>query len=199
MYRFLFFLLFSTSSIWSSFILKDEVGLNPQFHQQVEEMGAELYQKSGIGVYMLILATTHGESLSIVGKRELEQLPKKSVLLSFAEQEKKVDILASSDEVYRLFDKEQILSPFPWSGTILPILGEKVKGDVRKKYSVALFNGYADIVEQIAENSNIQLEHAVGNANKYVINTLRLIFYSVIVLALGYILYRRFRGAKKDV
>jgi len=201
MYRLLLFILFSTltTSLFGKFILKDELEMNQAFTQQVEELGEELYQKTGIGAYMLILKTTNGESLSIVGKRELEKLPNDSLILTLTEMEQKVDIVAYP-EVLKLFDREQVLSPLPWRGTILPILGEKIKSDVRNKYSVALFNGYADIVEQIADSKGVKLEHSVGNANKYVINTLRLIFYSIVVIALGYMLYKKFqKGREKNV
>jgi hypothetical protein len=190
LFKLLLFLI-AQSSLSANFILKDDLGIHQEFHKQVETMGNELFQKSGISAYMLILKTTNGKSLSTIGEEELAKLPKNSLILTFTEVERKVDILATP-EVLKLFDKEQVLSPFPWSGTILPILGERIKQDPRHKYSVALFNGYADIVEQIAESKNIQLETAVGSSNKYVLNIIRAIFYGVIVTALGYMLYKRF-------
>ena len=132
--------------------------------------------------------------MNILGEEELAKLletEKSSLILTFAETEQKVDIVASK-ELLELFDKEQILSPYPWTGTILPILGEKIKQDPRHKYSVALFNGYADIVEQIAKNKNIVLENSVGDSNKYVLNIIRIIFYSIIIIALTYLLRKSF-------
>jgi len=187
----IFLFLIFQSNLSANFILKDELGIHQEFHNQVETIGKELFEKSGISAYILILKTTNEVSLSEIGKEELAKLPKKSVLLTFTEFEKKVDIVASQ-EILALFDKEQILSPLPWSGTILPILGEKIKQDPRHKYSVALFNGYADITEQIANSLNIKLDNAVGNANKYVLNTIRAIFYGIIIFALGYIVYRKY-------
>ena len=187
----IFLFLIFKSNLSANFILKDELEIHQEFHNQVEIIGKELFEKSGISTYILILKTTNGVSLSEIGKNELAKLPKKSVLFTFTEFERKVDIVASQ-EMLALFDKEQILSPLPWSGTVLPILGEKIKQDPRHKYSVALFNGYADITEQIANSLNIKLESSVGNANKYVLNTIRAIFYGIIIFALGYIIYRKF-------
>lgn len=185
------FFLLSTISLFGDFILKDEIGINKEFHEEVEKLGEELFQKSGISAYMLILKTTNSRSLSLVGLEELEKLGENSFILTFAEVEQKVDIVAT-EQVLKLFDKEQVLSPYPWSGTILPILGEKIKQDVRHKYSVALFNGYADIVEQIANNKDITLANSVGSSNKYVLNILRVIFYSILFIALSYLFYRKF-------
>ena len=192
---FLLFYILQTG-LSATFIIKDELGIHPEFHNQVDEMGAELLKKTGISPYILILKTTNGESLSKIGAEELAKLSPNSLILTFTELEKKVDIVGNS-EVLKLFDKEQVLSPYPWSGTILPILGEKIKKDIRHKYSVALFNGYADIVEQIAETKSVVLDSAVGSSNKVVINIIRAIFYGIIVFALGYIVYRKY-FQKKD-
>jgi hypothetical protein len=186
--RFLLLLLFFEIPLLASFILKDELGMKVEFHDEVNIMGKELFELSGVGVYILMLHSTNGESLSKVGLDYFKTLPKNSTLLTFSELEKKVDIIS---DVEYLFDKEQILSPYPWSGTILPILGEKTKGDPREKYSVAIFNGYADIVEQSADTLNITLDSAVGSANKIVINSLRLLFYGILLLALFYIIYKK--------
>jgi hypothetical protein len=186
--------LFSVS-LFGKYVLKDELFMHPEFINKIEILGNEVETKTGIAVYVLILKTTNGESLSIIGKDELAKLPENSAILTFTETEQKVDIVAY-DEVLKLFDREQILSPYPWSGTILPILGEKIKSDLRNKYSVALFNGYADIVEQIAENKNIILENGVGDANKIVINSLRLVFYGILIFALFFYFYKKFK--RKD-
>lgn len=194
----LIFYIFQTN-LSATFILKDELQIHQEFHNQIDILGEELFTKLGISAYVLILKTTDGKSLTKLGSEELAKLPKNSLILTFTELERKVDIVASQD-ILKLFDKDQILSPFPWRGTILPILGEKIKQDPRNKYSVALFNGYADIVEQIAENSNIVLENSVGSSNKFVINIIRAIFYGIIVIALGYIVYKKlFKQKESDV
>jgi hypothetical protein len=174
-----------------NFIYKDELNFSQQFYDEVNKLGNELFQKTGISVYMVVYSSLQDKHLITLEKELISQLPKKSVILGFTGSEHKVDIFANKT-ILKLFDKEQILSPYPWSGTILPILGEKIKGDPRRKYAVALFNGYADIIEQIAKNSNIQLENGVGNSNKFVLNILRLIFYSVILFSLFYVIYRKY-------
>jgi hypothetical protein len=196
--RYLISVIIFLSGLSAEVILRDELSIHQEFHNSVEKMGAELFQKSGISTHILILKTTNGKHLNILGEEELAKLletEKSSLILTFAETEQKVDIVASK-ELLELFDKEQILSPYPWTGTILPILGETIKQDPRHKYSVALFNGYADIIEQIAKNKNIVLENSVGDSNKYVLNIIRIIFYSIIIIALAYLLRKSFNKRK---
>ena len=114
-----------------------------------------------------------------------------------------VDILAYPTSLYEYFDKKQILSPISSpvqafaialinmdfsdmqsGGTIIPLLAQKAKkGEVLGKYSGAMFNGYADIAEQIAASKGIELEHGVGNANQNSIFVLKVIFYGVLLYA----------------
>ena len=70
-------------------------------------------------------------------------------------------------------------------GTILPLLAQKAKkGEVLGKYSGSMFNGYADIAEQIAGNKNVVLENAVGNANQISIMFVKIFFYGFIIYAI---------------
>jgi hypothetical protein len=183
----------------SDLIVRDEVIFFPDFITEVEKMGSELQKKLNIYVKMLILKTTEEQKLHQKAREVFTKNPEqKIILLAFTKKEKKVDIFASDPKLYETFDKEQILSPYPWSGTILPILGEKIKKDPRHKYAVALFNGYADIVEQVASFHEVELETAVGNSNKYFLNVLRLIFYGVILIALIYYFYKKIVSKKEQ-
>ena len=134
-----------------------------------------------------------------------------TVLLTFSEMDAKVDILAYPASLYEYFDKEQVLSPisspvqafviallkFDFSemtsgGTILPRLaGKAKKGEVLGKYSASMFNGYADIAEQIADSKEIVLVNAVGSANQTSILVVKVLFYGFIVY--GIFLYTKRR------
>ena len=65
-----------------------------------------------------------------------------------------------------------------YGGTIIPLLAEKSKGnETINKYSASLFNGYADIAEQVAESKNVKLDTAVGNTNRNAIEIVKIVFY----------------------
>ena len=55
-----------------------------------------------------------------------------------------------------------------------------------------MFNGYADIAEQIADSKNVVLENAVGNANKNTILIVKILFY-------GFVLYGIFMYIKRKL
>lgn len=213
----LIFLSLFSFSLHAEFLYKDEVVHNPKFTQQIEDIGKELYAKTGISLYLVMIRELEeNQSIADYEVALSSELRKPFVMLSFVEMQKKVDILArgthrdETTSLYNSFDKKQILSPSAtfigavvsavmfarswddfkeifgnYGGTILPVLGEKAKGkNIVEKYSVAMYNGYTDIADQIAETKGINLSSSAGSGSKVFINLLRLVFYGIILYSL---------------
>ena len=197
-------LLFNTV-LSAQYLYKDEVIFNPAFNVEVEKLGSELYQKTGISLRLMMLKELpDGMNIVEYEKEVMKDFSEPTILLTFSEMNSKVDILASDPSLYEYFDKKQVLSPISSpvqafiiavlsldfsdmtsGGTILPLLAQKAKkGEVLGKYSGSMFNGYADIAEQIADSKNIILENAVGNANKTSILIIKILFYGFILYAI---------------
>lgn len=186
--------LFLFSPLSAEYLYKDEVIHLEDVTQAVEVIGKELHEKTGVGLYVAVLKELE-QNLTIVDyeKRLMDELEQPAVLLVISEYDKQIDIFARPASLYKDFDKAQVLSPFPNSGTILPILTMKSKkATVSEKFGAAVENGYADIAEQIADSRDVTLEHGFGNANKTVFNILRLIFYGIIAYALFLYIKRKF-------
>ncbi|MCK9454915.1 3-dehydroquinate dehydratase [Sulfurimonas sp.] len=194
-------LLFKTSLV-AQYLYKDELIFNPAFSAEVEKLGLELYQKTGISLRLVMLKELPNEMNIVEYEKELmKEFSEPTILLTFSERNSKVDILASETSLYEYFDKKQVLSPVSSSvqafvvallsmnfsdmssgGTILPLLAQKAKeSELLGKYSGAMFNGYADIAEQIAKNRGVVLENAVGSANQNAIFLVKVLFYGFIV------------------
>lgn len=178
------FLLFLLSTLEASVLFVNEEVVGEKSRPKIEALGKELYEKSGILTGVVALESLSGKTKEEYFK-ELNLTPPFAIIF-LTKKEHQVDILASSD-VLKLFDKDAILSPLPWRGTILPILSSK-KGDY---FSAAMLNGYADLVEQIAQSKNIELKEAVGSSNKKTFGLLKIIFYGVIFWAAAVIISRK--------
>lgn len=205
--------LFFNTSLFAQYLYKDEVIFNPAFNAEVEKLGLELYQRTGISLRLVMLKELP-KSMSIVEyeKELMKDFNEPTILLTFSEMDSKVDILASEPSLYEYFDKQQVLSPISSpvqafviallnmdfsdmssGGTILPLLAQKAKkGEVLGKYSGAMFNGYADIAEQIAKSKNVVLENAVGSSNQNSILIVKVLFY-------GFIIYGIFLYIKRKI
>ncbi|MBL4730517.1 MAG: 3-dehydroquinate dehydratase [Sulfurimonas sp.] len=195
----------------AQYLYKDEVVNNPKFTNEIELLGKELYEKTGIALRLIMLKDLPSD-MNIVEYQQsiMTEFDSPTVLLTFAEQSSRVDILASDASLYKYFDKNQILSPVASiaqaiamavffagdiadlkslisnsGGTILPLLGDKTKATEHVgKYSAAMYNGYLDLGEQISHAHNVELSMGTGSGSENIIMSLKIIFYSMIFLAL---------------
>lgn len=200
--------LFFVTSLSAQYLYKDEVIFNPSFNQEVEKIGSELHKKTGISLRLIMLKELPKE-MSIVDyeKEVMKDFNEPTILLTFSQKDSKIDILANPASLYEYFDKKQVLSPVAspvqafvmalfysdgfssfkeiassYGGTIIPLLAQKSKdGELLGKYSGSMFNGYADIAEQIANSKGVILDNAVGNANQNSIFLVKVLFYGFIV------------------
>lgn len=200
--------LFFNVSLSAQYLYKDELIFNPAFSAEVEKLGLELYEKTGISLRLVMLKELPEKMNIVEYENELmKDFNSPTILLTFSEMNSKVDILANPVSLYEYFDKKQILSPVAspvqaftmalfysngfssfkeiissYGGTIIPLLAQKAKaGEVLGKYSGSMFNGYADIAEQVAKSKGVVLENAVGSANKNSIFAVKVLFYGFVV------------------
>lgn len=213
-----------TFSLHAEYLYKDDVVNNPKFAEQINAIGTELKAKTGISLYLVMTRDLdQNQSVADYEKQLASELGEPSVIMTFVELQQQIDILARPVSLYEHFNKAQILSPnatFIGSvvsaimfarnydeakelivnrgGTILPILAEKTKGDdTVKKYSVAMYNGYSDIADQIAADHGVTLSSSAGSGSKNFIDIIRLIFYGIILYALVRYVYGRFFRRKE--
>ncbi len=195
------------SSLLAEYLYKDEVIFNQSFSAEIEKVGLELHEKTGIALRLVMLRElSHGQSIVEYEKELMKNFTEPTILLTFSELDTQVDILANSPSLYEYFDKRQVLSPVAShvqafimavfysdsidsfkeiitssGGSILPLLAQKAKDNEQLgKYSGSMFNGYIDIAEQIAASKNIVLDSAVGDSNKYSILLVKTLFYGIL-------------------
>jgi len=176
---FFMFIMVETSS--AKYILVNDEIINKKVSDKIESMGEELYKQTSVNIYLAVPKTLNKISIVIYEQNLSKTLKSPYILLTMAKNEQKVDIINSSS-LNDKFDKDAVLSPFPWDGTILPLLAEKKEND---KYNAAMLNGYADIVEQIANSYNVDLENAIGNTNRDILHYVKyaiLIFFLFILI-----------------
>lgn len=222
-------IVFSPLILNANYLYKDEVVQSAEFKEQIEALGEELFQKTNIALRLVMVRSlAENKSMSAYEEELLEGFDTPTIILAFSELDAKVDIMANDPSLYEYFDKKQVLSPVASSvqafvlaliysksidgffenvsnsgGTILPLLSQKAKdGQQIGKYAGSMYNGYADIAEQIAESKGIVLENAAGNANKTSLMVLKSLFYGILLY--GIFLYikrkiylRRYKNESK--
>ena len=179
------FLLSQSLALGANFVINNDEILSQKVSVKLNEIGSELYAKSGIN---LVVGVYKDGELEALFKEQKLSSPYAFLLL--IKDKKKVEIFADSN-TSKLFNKGQILSVNPESGTIIPILVSKNGKDV---YNAAILNGYADIAEQIASSLNFQLESSVGNSNKTTLNFLRFFIYGLVAFFIIVIFYKKVKN-----
>ena len=179
------FLLSQSLALGANFVINNDEILSQKVSVKLNEIGSELYTKSGIN---LVVGVYKDGELEALFKEQNLSLPYAFLLL--IKDKKKVEIFTDAN-TSKLFNKEQILSVNPESGTIIPILVSKNGKDV---YNAAILNGYADIAEQIASSLNLQLESSVGNSNKTTLNFLRFFIYGLVAFFIIVIFYKKVKN-----
>ena len=179
------FLLSQSLALGANFVINNDEILSQKVSVKLNEIGSELYTKSGIN---LVVGVYKDGELEALFKEQNLSSPYAFLLL--IKDKKKVEIFADAN-TSKLFNKEQILSVNPESGTIIPILVSKNGKDI---YNAAILNGYADIAEQIASSLNFQLESSVGNSNKTTLNFLRFFIYGLVAFFVIVIFYKKVKN-----
>ena len=224
----IFTLLFSTS-LFAEYLYQDDVVQRDNYAEMINPIGQELFEKTGVHLYLVMLRELeNNQSIAEYSIALAKSLPQPAVVMTFAEIEKQVQIIAYPTEMYEKFDRDMILSPNAsfigavisslmfaksfddvkeemsnYGGVVLPVLAERAKGkEVIEKYAVAMFNGYSETAEQIAASYDVSLDSAAGNGNQVAIDVIRYIFYGTILYAIfGYFRGRRrakLREAKEE-
>ncbi len=179
------FLLSQSLALGANFVINNDEILSQKVSVKLNEIGSELYAKSGIN---LVVGVYKDGELEALFKEQNLSLPYAFLLL--IKDKKKVEIFTDAN-TSKLFNKEQILSVNPESGTIIPILVSKNGKDI---YNAAILNGYADIAEQIASSLNFQLESSVGNSNKTTLNFLRFFIYGLVAFFIIVVFYKKVKN-----
>ena len=179
------FLLSQSLALGANFVINNDEIISQKVSVKLNEIGSELYAKSGINLVVGIYKDGELEALF-----KEQNLSSPYAFLLLIKDKKKVEIFADAN-TSKLFNKGQILSVNPESGTIIPILVSKNGKDV---YNAAILNGYADIAEQIASSLNLQLESSVGNSNKTTLNFLRFFIYGLVAFFIIVIFYKKVKN-----
>ncbi|MDR0408495.1 MAG: hypothetical protein LBH45_06250 [Campylobacteraceae bacterium] len=186
---FLFFIPFLLQA--QNYVINNEDGIIGQKAvDKINEMGEELFAKDDVSVYVSLNKTAGNISAKEYTDLLTDKLKSPYVLLIMLTEDKIIDIISSSEDMEKRFNKSQVLSPVPYHGTIKPLLAVKKDLD---NFSAAILNGYADIVEQIAKSDNLKLESAIGDTNRDTLDYVRIIIYSIFVAVFFIYIYKKIR------
>lgn len=186
-------------------ILKDDI-LKIEASQLINEMGDELFSKTGINGY--VIATNEqfpvGFNLVEYSKKYEERMSKPYVLFIFApqasiteeiEMKGRVGLIPSSDDLRSLYDYNAVRN------AAVDIVSTKDKNTDEDKHNIGVIQAYSELADDIAESKGIELTKTIPNETRYMVWVLSVFVYigSILVLWLFAIrpIYMRIKNGKK--
>jgi hypothetical protein len=194
--KLLYLLLFTFAlNASENFILHNENIISEKASLKIEKMCNELYAKTGVGVYVSAVRSLGGKKITEYEKEIANSLNGKFILLAFSSGDKQIDLFSTPGET-GLFDKNEILDDY-----ILPIIIEKRKDlSYEQQYTAGLFNGVAELTDEIAEKHGIVLQESIGSEGKHFYDGLMVIIKILLALTIftTFYIYYKARQEKKN-
>jgi len=96
------------SSLIAGYLYKDEIIFNSLFKSDIEKLGSELYQKTGVSLRLIMLKKLPDNTNIVAYEKELiKDFNEPTILLTFSEIDLKVDILANDTSYTRFLIKNR--------------------------------------------------------------------------------------------
>jgi hypothetical protein len=189
----------------ASHILKDDI-LKIEAAQLINEMGDELFSKTGINGY--VIATNEhfpvGFNLVEYSKKYEAQMSKPYVLFIFAPQARitdqietkgRVGVIPSSDTIRGLYDYDDVRD------AAVNIVSSKDSNSDEDKHNIGVLQAFSELAEGIARSKGVELTKTIPNETRYMVWGLSVVIYigSLLVLWMFAIrpLYMRIKNGKK--
>jgi len=186
-------------------ILKDDI-LKIEASQRINEMGDELFSKTGINGY--VIATNEhfpvGFNLVEYSKKYEAQMSKPYVLFIFAPQARiteetetkgRVGLIPSSDDLRSLYDYDDVRD------AAVDIVSTKDSNSDEDKHNIGVIQAFSELAEGIAQSKGVEMTTTIPNETRYMVWGLKIIIYfgSFLVLWMFILrpLYMRIKNGKK--
>jgi hypothetical protein len=188
-------------NINSRFILEGKELIDPRTIKKIDEMGQELFEKTGVNVYIYIKKSYSPTEITDKKKKFLfikayeekilTKLDSPYVLISMSVDDKHINMFNSKD-LNDVVDKDRTLDR-----EIIPILASYDKNSMDTKISVAILNGYGDVVDVVAMKlKGIKLDSSIESGASLFKEFWRYFMYFLVIVGLLAYAYAMRKGKK---
>lgn len=182
------------------YVLEGDGLLNEKVFAKINEIGHELYSKTGVQVFVYVEkqyllenavdAKSKFDAIKKYEKQIIKDMGSDYAVIAISFEHKHINLLMS-ERVGSFIDKDEILNDY-----IVPLLASNDKNTIEAKVSASVLNGYSQIAEEIAGKHNIKLQNNIESSNKTFGDIWKIFMYILIIgglFAYGYALIKRKR------
>jgi hypothetical protein len=152
----------------ANYLINDYI-ISPKAGEQIETMGAELFQKTSIHAYVVATADKIERTANLYEyiKRYEGKLSKPYALIFFAPSSKRIGLLASSEEIKRMYDSDAV------KRYAIEIVSTQDSNSVQSRYDVGVVQAYSELADEIAEAKGIELTTTIQDKYHWIITLIR--------------------------
>jgi hypothetical protein len=171
----------------NQYILRGSEIINPKANIKILDIGNEVFSKTGVSIYVYVVKTFNiNSNITFQQKKEKIQNIKKTILrdnnisksyamIIYADTDKYVTIINSKNLDGRI-DKDNILDDY-----IIPLIASFDKNSKSSKITAGIFNGYAEIADEVAKANNVELKTNISSDNKMISDIWRKVMYFLVI------------------
>ncbi len=191
-----FVLACSLSLVSSANYLINDYIISPKAGEQIEMMGKELVQKTGIHAYVITTTQKIERTTNLYEyiKRYESKLDKPYALIFFAPNSYRIGVLASSDEIKKMYDPKEVKK------YAIDIISTKDSNSDQSRYDVGVVQAYSELADEIAHAKGVKLDTTIKDKGRWLISlvTWIVLLGSLIVVWVyfGHPIYKRIKNGK---
>jgi hypothetical protein len=186
-------------------ILKDDL-LIPKASKLIEQMGDELFSKTGMNGYVIATNENFPERFNLVvySKKYEANISKPYVMLIFAPnavitkksgQKGRVAIIPSAKDLETLYSKSDVMD------ATIDVVATEDKNSNEDKFNIGIVQGFSELADQIATSKNVKLDTTIPNDTRTIIGYVKILVYIGALLVLWIFILRpiwmRIKNGKK--
>jgi len=177
----------------ATFVLENDVGLNEGAIVQVNRIGQELYELTGVEAF--VVATNknldRGKSAYDLIEEYIDE-SKEQIFLLLAPKSQRIHVLSKNEYLDKGVNKSKITS------FAIGVIAARDNNSIVDKYAVGIVQSYSEIADQVAALKNVTLSSTLSNTTQNTIDFLRIIVYVGLVLILYAMFIRPFVDKRKQ-
>ena len=178
------------------FLINDQI-ISPKAAAQIETMGKELTQKTGIHAYVIATTNTIPRTTNLYQylKRYADKLATPYAVLFFAPNSQRIGLLSSSETLKKMLDGDEI------KHYAIDVISTIDSNSLQSKYDVGVVQAYSEMADEIAAAKGAKLITTIHDKYHWIITLVRWVVLLgtliIIWIYFGHPIYRRIRYGKQ--
>jgi len=162
-------------------ILKDDL-LKPEASKLIEQMGDELFSKTGMNEYVVATNESFPERFNLVAysKKYEANMSKPYIMLIFAPnaiitkesgQKGRVALIPSSKDLSKLYNKSDVMD------ATIDVVASEDKNTKEDKFNIGIVQGFSELADQLAASKNVKMTTTLPNDTRIMIGYVKILVY----------------------